>query len=339
MVASGMGLFPKEAVAEGATMDAPRRIAWTRERGTLKLILLFAGLMLAWYVWGKIQDHYLLEKVWPPLRIDPAGLTVVGTLDSRESLDRNLFRIVEANKTYRAEITDFGWRSIFNGLGNPLFSDSAGNTIRTALGLDDAAGYAMLTPYLRVAVARQMGQPNPESMISQNTPVKYQEQKLQHTVEKQTTLGALLQRFSNGRDSNSGSDQNDVPEGGGGGGGHDIDHGLPISAVTLRNSCPVVLTGAQFSEASLDEQPETLLQGKTWTAHLYLTPEGRSRFYQWSHDHANEHLCLILGDQLVAAGRIQQTLNVNELELGPLHDGEAATALVNYIEKENHKNP
>ena len=262
---------------------------------------------------------------------------MVGTLDSRESLDRNLLRIVEANKAYRAEITDFGWRSIFNGLGNPLFSDRAGDTIRTALGVDDAAGYAMLTPYLRVVVAKQMGQPHAEDQISNNTPVVYQDQQIKRTVEKRTTLGALMQRFSSGHDSQSPSEPSDVPEGGGGGGGHDIDHGLPISAVTLRDSFPVVLTGAQFSGASLDEHPETLLQGKTWTAHLYLTPEGRSRFYQWSHDHANEHLCFILGDQLVAAGRISQTLDVNEWELGPLQDGDAAKALVDYIEKENHK--
>lgn len=335
-----MGLFPKEAVAEGSPLEgAARRIAWTRERGTLKLILLFAAIVLVWYVWGQVEDHILLSKVWPPLHTDPAGLTVVGTLDSRGSLDRNIFRIVEANNTARAEITDFGWRSIFNGLGNPLFSDRSGDTIRTALGVDDAAGYAMLVPYLRVAVARQMGQPHPDTLISSDTPIHYQEQKVQGTVEKQTTLGALMQRFSNGRDNADNSEQNDAPEGGGGGGGHDVDHGLPISAVTLRDSCPIVLTGAQFSGASLDEHPETLLQGKTWTAHLYLTPEGRSRFYQWSHDHANEHLCFILGDQLVAAGRISQTLDVNEWELGPLRDGEAAKALVNYIEKNDHRTP
>jgi len=314
-------------------------MAWTRERGTRRLILLFVAILLGWYVYGQVHDHFLLQKVWAPLHPDPTGLTVVGTLDSRESLDRNLLRIVEANNTARAEITDFGWRSIFNGLGNPLFSDRAGGAIRTALGIDDAAGYAMLTPYLRVAVARQMGQPHPESLISNATPIRYEEQQVRGTVEMQTTLGALLQRFSSGHDRESNSEQSDAPEGGGGGGGHDVDHGLPISAVTLRDSCPVVLTGAQFSGASLDEHPETLLQGKTWTAHLYLTPEGRSRFYQWSHDHANENLCFILGDRLVAAGRIRQTLDVNEWELGPLRDGEAATALVNYIEKENHRTP
>ncbi|HLV82135.1 MAG TPA: hypothetical protein VKT32_17735 [Chthonomonadaceae bacterium] len=336
-----MGLFPKEAVSEGAALGgAPRRMAWTRERGTLKLLLLFAALLVAWYVYGQVSDHILLSKVWPPLSPDPTGLTVVGTLDARDSLDRNLFRIVEANKTYRAEITDFGWRSyMFTGMGNSLFSENAGNAIRTALGIDDAAGYAMLTPYLRVAIARLMGQPRPESLISKDTPVRYQEQMVKGAQQKETTLGALLQRFHGGRDSqNDNGDQSDVQEGGGGG-GHDIDHGLPISAVTLRDSCPVVLTGAQFSGASLDEQPETLLQGKTWTAHLYLTPEGRSRFYQWSHDHANEHLCFILGDQMVAAGRIRQTLDVNEWELGPLRDGDAAKALVDYVEKENHKTP
>ena len=311
-------------------------MAWTRESGTRKLLLLFAVLLVIWFIIGKMQDRMLLSKVWVPLRPDEKGLTIVGTLDSREAYDRNLFRIVQANKTARAELTDYGWRSIFTGTDGPLFSDQAGNAIQLAISVDGATGYAMLEPYLRVAVARALGQPHPESAVTDETPIIVSAQGSQ-AVGKQQTLGALIKKYEERGGGGSGQERETPSEGGGG--EHEIDHGLPIPADTLMRSCPVVLTGAQFSGASLEEHPESILQGKTYTAHLYLKPEGRSRFYQWSHDHANENLCFILGNQVVAAGRIRQTLDVNEWEVGPLRDGDSAQTLVKFIQVSSHQNP
>src|SRR5262249_11493611 len=121
--------------------------------------------------------------------------------------------------------------------------------------------------------------------------------------------------------------------------GREVEHGLTIPADILIRVCPVVLTGAQFTDAWVEENPATVFQGKTFTVHLGLTQEGRSRFFQWSHHHAGENMVFVLNEQVVAAGRIQQTLDVNEWGIGPLRDGEAAHALANHVNAGRRASP
>ncbi len=305
--------------------DAAKRMAWTRERGTLKLLIGFVAFLALWFAYGKVRDQQLLSRHWPALSPDPSGLTVVGTLDGRESIGRNMFHIIEANLTSRPELTDFGWNSIFTGTDGPLFSDQAGAAIKQAIKMDSRTGYRMLEPYLRVGVARLSGDPNANAQVSRETPITVGEGSAAH----QTTLGALLDKYG------AGGGGRDVPESdsseGGSGSEREVEHGMAIPAETLIRVCPVVVTGAQFTDAWLEEHDEPLLGSKTYTVHLGLTDEGRSRFFQWSHNHLNEHLVFVLNNTVITAGRIKMILDRNDWEIGPLRDRQAAESLVNYI--------
>ena len=322
-----MGLFPNEQVMEGSrSKDAAQRMFWTRELGTRKLLIGFVLLIAVWFAYGKVKDHFLLQTVWPQLEPKTSGLSVVGTLDMRSDYDRNMFRIVQANKMARVELTDFGWRTIFNNSSGELFSETVGNLIQRAISLDSDAGYAMLTPFLHATMARQLGNKTESAKITKDLPLMVKEQHGMTETEVQTTLGALLDKYSRHGGGGQEAITKDAPELGSGS-GHDVEHGMTIPGNTLALSCPLVLQSKHFTDAWMEENPPNMLQGKTFKVHLDLTPEGRSRFYQWSHDHANESLAFVLDGQVVAAGRIRETLDVDTWEVGPLQDEAAARQL------------
>ncbi len=321
-----MGLFAPES--NTSVLDnAPARMRITRELGTRKLIGGFIALLAIWYVYGKVHDHFLLQTKWPPLKPQMNGLTVVGTLDARDNIDRNMFRVIHLNESSRVELTDFGWNGIFTTSNGPLFTDEVGSTIRSAITVDGVAGYAMLEPYLRGGVNRLLRKSSEVEPVSKDTPISYIETIRTTQTNKQFTLGEMLTKFSDRK--NLGANDNDTPEAGSGS-GRSVDHGLAIPATVLENTCPVVLTGAHFTHAWLDEKPASILEGKTYTVHLFLNEEGRSRFFQWSHDHLNESLVFVLHDKVCTAARIKQTLDVNDWEIGNMKDGEAAHALVDF---------
>lgn len=324
-----MGLF---ANADG-TDGAPQRMAITRERGTRRLILTFVVLIAAWFLFGKINDQYLLRTKWSPLSPDVQGLTIVATLDRRGDYDRNMFRIVQANQTSRAELTDYGWQTIFTGRDGELFTDSVGETIQSAIQVDGATGYAMLEPFLRVGIARLQGKSNVSGLVNVNTPITVEERSGTQLTTKQVPLGQLLERFAE----KGGPDTPEKSSDGSSGGERAIERGLAIPGDTLARTCPVALTGKHFVRAELEEHPATLLQKKTYTVHLWLSPEGRSRFYQWSRDHNNESLAFVLKGSLATAARVEQTLDVNDWQIGPITDADSAKALVNFVNSQNQK--
>jgi hypothetical protein len=324
-----MALFPKEQEASVPMAGgAPGRMAWTREQGTRKVLFGFLALLLVWFLYGKVSDHFLLQTQWPPLQPDPLGLTIVGTLDARGDYDRNMFKVVQANKSSRVELTDFGWRSIFKD-GGSLANDRTGEAIRQAISVDSDTGYAMLGPFLRAGVASLMGRPGAPDSLKESTviPVHAREGGVETAQER--TLGALIAKYSS--DARGGAADMGEEGGIGSGSSQEVEHGLTIPGDVLIKACPIVLTGAHFTEAEVEEHPATIFQGKTFTVHLGLTPEGRSRFFQWSHDHINEDLVFVLRDQVIAAGRVTQILNINNWEIGPLRDAEAARLLASFV--------
>jgi hypothetical protein len=323
-----MALFPKdETIGGAATGDAAKRMAWTRELGTRKLLLLFAALLLLWYGYGKIREQQLLAKHWETLAPDPAGLTVVGTLDGRENLGRNMFQIIESNMTSRPELTDFGWNSIFNNEDGEMFSDRIGLSIRSAIAQDNKTGYRMLEPYLRVGVKRLLGDPHPTAGITKEMPILVGE----GAGAKPVAFGELLQKFSEGPEHKE-SEESDA---GGSGGAREVEHGLAIPAENLIQVCPVVLTGKQFTDAWVEDKEEPLMGRTTYTVHMGLTDEGRSRFYQWSRNHLNEHVVFVLKGQVVTAGRMTMVLYNNTWDIGPLRDKKAAYDLADYLNGKN----
>ena len=327
-----MPLFPQEQGPNGVQgPDASQRMFWTREGGTRRLLFVFLGLIVVGFVADRVRDHYLLAHHWKALSADIGGLSVVGTLDARGSYDRNMFRVVQANTEFKVELTDFGWKSIFDPANGPLFSDAAGNAIRRARETDNLTGYAMLEPYLLSGVQRLLGRSDWKRTADAKTPVFVEGADAGHPVNK-GTLGGLIAKFSqDGGPDHQGTDKTD---GAGTGATREVEHGMTIPAETLARVCPVVLTGPQFNSATLEEHPANLIGGRTWTLHLGLTPEGRSRFYQWSHDHVNENLVFVLNREVMAAGRVPETLDVSEWDLGPLHDEATIRKLEAYVRKQ-----
>ena len=320
-----MGLFAK---GENSPPDAAHRMAWTRERGTRNLVLGFVLFLVLWYGYERVREHMLLQAVWRPLSADTAGLTVAATLDGR-SYDQNMFRIIQANQSARVELTDRGWKDIFDGRGGEAFSSASGAAIRGAISDNGDIGYAMLEPYLRYAVQREMHHLNPGSEPGAQTPVAYVTNSHGQTIRKTVPLGELLAQYRGSTPDPGPSSEAD--SGGDAGGGHSVDHGLAIPPDVIARVCPVVLVTSDFTRAELDRQPANLLQGETFSVHLFLTDEGRSRFYQWSHDHEDQNLVFVLNHLVVAAGRIKQTMNVNDWAIGPIRDRTDAQTLVQFV--------
>ena len=318
-----MGMFAQNAT-DAVVADAPRRYAGMRERGTRSMLFLAVAAVAAYLVITKTTDSYLLRQKWQPLPPDVHGLTVIGTLDSRGDYDRNLFKVVHSNKDTRIELTDFGWRSIFNE-ENPLFAQTSGDAVTHALQVDNATGYAMLEPFLRVGVARTLGQPNASQLAAPQTPVT------EAKTGQPQPLEALLNRY--GKDGKMKEDSDEATKDGSGGSasGRESEHGVAIPGDTLAKSLPVLLTSKLFTDAEAIAQPESFLTDKTYSVRLWLNREGRSRFYQWSRSHVNESVAFVLDGQVMAAGRVTQPLDVNWWDVTNIRDEQAATALAKWV--------
>jgi hypothetical protein len=285
---------------------------------------------------------YLLRQVWPPLPRNEEGLSVVSTLDRRGEYDRNLFRVVMSEGAARAELTDFGWNSIFGGRHGPLATDSVGNTIRGAITLDSDTGYSMLVPFLAAEIRTEMGEKNAYAEVTDKTaistalPITDEEKKRKRIPRREKPLRELLAHFEEGANGPKSRDGG-APAEGKSGSEHNVEHGLAIPGEILVQTCPVVLDTRHFASGFVEEHPADILGGKTYSIWLDLTPEGRSRFYQWSRTHANEHLLLILNKEIVANGRIAMTMDVSKWEITNLKDGVAARKLVDFIN--SHHSP
>ena len=328
-----MGLFPKEMeISNTAGLgSAPQRMQWTRESGTRRLLFGLVALTVAWVGYGQIQDHYLLQKHWERLSPNKQGLTLVGTLNSRESYDRNLIKIITANKSSRVVLTEYGWKSIFDVRNGPLFEDRVAVAIEAALRQDDVVGYAMLTPYLRGALENQIGNTAAYKSIREELPI-FIPKHTKEGADEHTTLGALLRRYE-GQEGRDAGDRADSGGEGGSGSGREKENNVTVPAETLIDACPVVLTDKQCTGASMEEVAGNLLTPTTYTVHLDLSPEGRSRFFQWSHEHGNENVAFILNEQVVAAPRVPQTLNVSDFAISNLQDKKAAQSIVDFMSR------
>ncbi len=311
--------------------DAPRRMLWTREQGTRRLLLVLVTVGLIWFISAKLLDQVLLSKHWAPLRPTLDGLTVVGTLNARGQYDRNLFKIVTANKTSRVELTDYGWNSIFDPRNGPMCDARAASAIEKARSIDSMVGFAMLEPYLRASIARELGDKAAFEKIRADLPVYLNnDPDGKSSRSQETTLGAILKRYTADSGSTDSAAESDNSEGGSGS-GREAEHGITLPADTVASVCPVVLTGPMFSDAWLEEQPPNMFTHKAFTLHLGLTREGRSRFFQWSHAHANEGYVFVLGHQVVLAGGVPETLDVSELDIRNVEDEQAAKQVVEWI--------
>ncbi len=323
--------MPLFDTAEGETSYRQRN-GIIRESGTRRIIFGLVFLTALYFLWSKISDAYLLKTQWQPVTADTSGLTIVGTLDSRAEYDTNLFQIVKTNKMTRVMLTDFGKGSIFTDKESDgkLFTTSVYDTISYARKVDSETAFAMLEPFLKIGVARLMHQ-TPEPLDAK-TPITITHQTKTGMTEEKGELGALIEKYREDALAEKSLNKDDT-EGIGTGSTQEVEKGLILPGITVARSCPVVLNSQHFTDASLDEHPETMLQNATYTIHLGLTAEGRSRFYQWSRDHQGENVVFILNGDILMAGRVSQTLNVSDWTVGPVFDGESAKRLVAFVNR------
>ena len=322
-----MSLFVKTE-EEQAVEAEHRHVFALRERGTKQIVVGFVAILVVWFIYGRITDTYLLSKKWGPLQADAQGMAVIGTLDDRGSLDRNFFKIVTANQTTRVELTDYGWKEIFNGEEGSINSPSNGDRIQGLLQVDNARGFALLEPFIRYGIAKLMKTPNADALIRSTVAVNVPAH--DGKLVESGSLVELLRKYA-GLQKDKPESSGDSADGGGSGSNREVEHGVVIPGDSLVRTCPLVLIGPLFVKAELEAQPESALSAKMYKLRLHLNSEGRSRFYQWSRDHNDESLVFILKGVVQTAGKIKQTLDVNYWEISNIRDEQAAKALNDYV--------
>jgi len=96
--------------------------------------------------------------------------------------------------------------------------------------------------------------------------------------------------------------------------------------------CPTVMTGSCFASASIEEDVRPVFEDKYWRVTVDLTPEGQSRYYQYSTKYENEKLAFILGDEVLACPEMR-AMNTSSLTLEPIWIKADAKRLADLINK------
>lgn len=85
----------------------------------------------------------------------------------------------------------------------------------------------------------------------------------------------------------------------------------------LLKECPVVLTGAHFAGADIEESYEPFRDKPYWKVHVRLTDEGRSRYWQFSRTHDGERLVFVLNNDILTCPRMSH-MNTGTLTIEPI---------------------
>jgi preprotein translocase subunit SecD len=94
----------------------------------------------------------------------------------------------------------------------------------------------------------------------------------------------------------------------------------------ILKTCPVVLTGAHFAGADIEESYEPFRDKAYWKVHVRLTDEGRSRYWQFSRTHDGERLVFVLKGEILTCPRMSH-MNTSTLTIEPVWVKEDAEKL------------
>lgn len=100
---------------------------------------------------------------------------------------------------------------------------------------------------------------------------------------------------------------------------------VPIEEILA--NCPVVLTDAHFSGATMDDAYEPFRDVQYYKVHVRLTPEGRSRYWQFSRSHNEERLVFIVDGEILTCPRMSH-MDTASLTIEPIWIEEDAQRLV-----------
>jgi hypothetical protein len=106
---------------------------------------------------------------------------------------------------------------------------------------------------------------------------------------------------------------------------------VPIEEV-LQN-CPVVMLGKHFTDASVEKQFEPFLGTDYYIVHIGLTPEGRSRYWQFSRDHDKERLAFVLQGELFTCAEMNH-MDVSSISISPIWVKADAERLAKFINEQ-----
>lgn len=109
---------------------------------------------------------------------------------------------------------------------------------------------------------------------------------------------------------------------------------VPLEEV-LQN-CPVVMLGRHFTDASVEKQYEPFLGTDYYIVHLGLTPEGRSRYWQFSRDHDKERLAFVLQGELFTCAEMNH-MDVSNISISPIWVKADAERLARFINEQNKR--
>jgi hypothetical protein len=156
-----------------------------------------------------------------------------------------------------------------------------------------------------------------------------------HKYEARESNHAWQIRYRDDEITDAPSDDPDSPEAKDRGGSnpasvHGGNNGAVVPMEVVLKTCPIILTNAQFTGATLDEGFDSFLNKPYYKVIISLTEEGSSRYYQFSQDHDQERLAFILGDEVMACPRMSH-MYVDSLTIDPLWIKADAERLINMI--------
>jgi hypothetical protein len=108
--------------------------------------------------------------------------------------------------------------------------------------------------------------------------------------------------------------------------------GAVVDVAEIIAKCPMVLTSDHFSSASMEKRIDDFYNRDYYVVNLQMTPEGRSRYWQYSRDHDGERLVFIMGKYVLTCPRIKH-MDVSNFDINPVWDKADAEKLVNVINK------
>jgi hypothetical protein len=114
---------------------------------------------------------------------------------------------------------------------------------------------------------------------------------------------------------------------------HTVNGGAVVPLEELLKNCPVVLNGANFTGASVDEKYESFTQRSYYAVTVDLNEEGRSRYWQFSSKHEKERLAFLLDGEVLTCPRMD-TMYVSSLTIDPIWVKADAYRLADFINKQ-----
>ena len=105
---------------------------------------------------------------------------------------------------------------------------------------------------------------------------------------------------------------------------------VPLEEIMAK--CPVVMTTAHFTGASVEERVMPIFDRKYYIVSVGLSDEGRSRYWQFSAKHDKERLVFVLNGEIITCPRMTN-MDVSSLEIQPIWVKSDADKLADFINK------